>query len=139
MRTVTLTRYESTPDGVLGKVVTDSGLQLYSLERPWENNKPEVSCIPDGDYQCGLVDSPKFGKCYEIKGVKDRTHILIHAANWIRQLLGCVALGNAPGVVLGINGIMGSRDAVARFNSDLENEPFILTIAWEPHLDPEKT
>lgn len=139
MRTVSLSRYESTPDGVVGRVVTDSGLQLYSLERPWRNNEKDVSCIPPGVYQCLIVDSPKFGKVYGVTGVKDRTSVLIHAANWVRQLQGCVALGNAVGVVLGINGIMGSRDAVARFMADLDNESFTLTIAWEPDIDPAKS
>lgn len=139
MRTVTITRYESSPDGVLGKVVTDSGLQLYSLEREWKNNEQDVSCIPSGVYKCSIVDSPHHGKVYGVHEVPNRTNVLIHSANWIRQLQGCLALGNATGVVLGINGIMGSRDAVARFMADLDNEPFILTIAWEPDIDPEKT
>lgn len=137
MRTVKITRYESSPDGVLGKVVTDSGLQLYSLERTWQNNEQDVSCIPAGVYNPAIVESPKYGKVYGIP-VDGRTGILIHPFNWIRQSLGCIGLGNAPGVVLGTNGIMGSRDAVARFMDDLDHGPFTLTIAWEPHLDPEK-
>ena len=137
MRKVTLTRYEMTPDGTFGKVVTDNGFQCYSLEKVWKNNEPEVSCIPSGEYQCAVGESPKFGKVYGVQKVPNRTDILIHAANWERQLLGCIALGRATGVVLGINGIMGSRDAVAGFMDDLENEPFLLTVAWEPHLDPE--
>ena len=138
MRTVTLTRFEMTPDGTFGKVVTDNLFQCLSLEKPWHDNKTDISCIPAGSYECAVIDSPHFGKVYGLKEVKDRTDVLIHAANWERQLKGCIALGRAEGVVLGIRGIMGSRDAVAGFMADMDNEPFMLTVVWEPHIDPEK-
>lgn len=138
MRKVTITRFETSPEGTFSRVVTDNGFQCYGLEKPWRGNEQEVSCIPSGTYECSVGESPKFGKVYGVKAVPNRTDILIHAANWERQLLGCIALGRAEGVVLGIRGIMGSKDAVAGFMADMENEPFMLTIAWEPHLDPEK-
>ena len=137
MRTVTLTRYETDFEGTFSKVVTDNQFQVYGVEKPWHDNKHDESCIPAGVYQCAIVESPKFGKVYSIQGVKDRTEILIHPANWQRQLLGCVALGRAVGLVLGVKGVMSSQDAVAGFMGDMDNEPFMLTIAWEPHIDPE--
>ncbi len=132
-----MTRTETGPDGTFGNLVTDSGFQCYFVEKPWHDNKPEVSCIPSATYECGIGESPKFGKVYGVKNVPGRTDILIHPANWQRQLLGCIALGRAIGEVMGDRGVMGSRDAVAGFMADLENEPFMLTIQWEPHIDPE--
>lgn len=136
MRKVTLTRYETGPEGTYSKVVTDNGFQCYGMELPWKDNKADESCIPAGAYECAVGESPKFGKVYGLKAVPGRVDILFHPANWIRQLLGCIALGRAVGLVLGIKGVMSSRDAIDGFMADLENEPFMLTIKWEPHLEP---
>lgn len=137
MRKATLTRFETGDDGTFGKLVTDNGFQCYSVERPWLLNKVEVSCIPSGTYECIIGVSPKFGKVYGVKAVPGRTDILIHPANWARQLEGCIALGRALGNVMGDNGVMSSRDAIAGFVSDMDEEPFMLTVVWEPSIDPE--
>jgi hypothetical protein len=119
-------------------VVTDNGYQVYGMELPWKDNKVGESCILAGDYECAKVESAKFGLVYKLKDANGRTDVLFHPANWIRQLLGCIALGRAVGLVLGIKGVMSSRDAVDGFMADLEGESFVLTIQWEPHLDPQK-
>jgi hypothetical protein len=75
------------------------GLVLQTLERPWLNNKAFDSCIPEGHYQLSPWVSPKFGNCYIVDGMTVgktsgiRTHILVHPANWVKQLNGCIALG----------------------------------------------
>lgn len=66
---------------------------LFTLELPWKNNERRVSCIPIGNYKLKLHTSPKFGKCYWVKDVPSRDAILIHPANYTRQLLGCIAVG----------------------------------------------
>ncbi len=136
VRKATLTRFETGDEGTFGKVVTDNGFQVYSLEKPWADNKTDESCIPAGVYECAVVESPKFGKVYGLKKVKDRTDILIHPANWQRQLLGCLAFGRAIGDVAGLKGVMSSRDAVAGFMADMDSEPFMLTIEWEEAIAP---
>lgn len=135
MRTVTMTRTETGPNGTFGNLITDSGFQCYFVERTWADNKVGESCIlpKPGDkasYECWIVDSTKYGKVYGIQKTPGRDHILFHPANWSRQLEGCVALGRAIGYVMGETGVMGSRDAVAGFMADMENEPFTLTIQW---------
>lgn len=65
----------------------------FSLELPWKDNKRRESCIPVGIYPIIKHTSPKFGKCFWIKEVPNRSGILIHPANYTRQLLGCIAPG----------------------------------------------
>ena len=70
-----------------------------TLERPNLNNQRdnkatkenESSCIPEGLYVCKKYSSPKYPDTWEITDVLNRSAILFHAANYIDQLLGCVA------------------------------------------------
>lgn len=65
----------------------------YSLELPWKNNERRVSCIPTGNYKLKKHNSGKFGRCFWLQDVPNRSEILIHPANYTRQLLGCIAIG----------------------------------------------
>lgn len=136
MRKAWLTRDpDHGPEGTFGTFRTDSGFQVYSLERPVDGDHP---CIPAGTYQVVLKPFPKHGKCYEVCDVPGRTAILIHPANWTEQLLGCIALGRAIDTVSGVwegnkinhRGLMSSKDAVMGLMSDMEKESFLLTISW---------
>lgn len=78
----------------------DGSQVCVMVERAWLDNKPNVSCIPEGDYTLKSTISPKFGACYfleggtvSLSGDTERTHILIHAANWPHQLQGCLGVG----------------------------------------------
>mgnify|MGYP004351225057 FL=1 len=86
---------------------------FWSLERPWLNNAPNVSCIPQGIYDLRWRESPRFGWTWLLEDVPNRTHILIHSANWSRQLQGCIALGT--GLMGNEFAVSSSRDAIARF------------------------
>lgn len=66
-----------------------------SLERGWRNNQNNISCVPEGTYTLKLEYSPKFKKdLWELYGVPNRSEIKFHAANYWKQLDGCIALGN---------------------------------------------
>ena len=146
LRKVRLVRDPSQDTGTNGVLTTDSGLRLYSLEPPDRGNKVGMSCIPLGVYECVLGDFPKHGKCYEVRGVKDRTQILAHAGNfggdttlgYRTDTEGCILLGNAMGDVYDPKGgkkqagILGSKDALSRFEADMEGEPFTLEILLGP-------
>ena len=137
MRTATLTRYETSPNGTFGKVRTDNGFECYSAERDWHEGKKDISCIGAGEFKCQVVESPHFGKVYAVLEVPGRSDILLHPGNWpMRQSHGCILLGRAVGLVLGTEGLMSSRDALDGFMAHLDNEPFTLTIKWEPHIEP---
>ena len=81
-------------NGVLYVVDEDKILfECYTLELPWKDNQRRVSCIPQGTYKAVKHRSPKFGNSVWIKDVPNRSEILIHPANYVRQLLGCIAVG----------------------------------------------
>ena len=93
---------------------------VRTLERAWLDNRRGVSCIPRGSYLCFLAHSPRFGpETPHVEIVEGRSHILIHAANWPKQLEGCIALGleaaaDEPAVYR-------SRDAMVMFRSWLQD------------------
>ena len=65
-----------------------------SIERGWRNNEARVSCVPEGIYDLKLDYSPRFKKdLWELYGVPDRSECKFHAANYWKQLNGCIALG----------------------------------------------
>jgi hypothetical protein len=66
-----------------------------TLELPWEDNKRSISCIPEGEYQAGVYNSPKHGEVVLLEGVPDRTFIEIHAGNYTRQIEGCILVGDS--------------------------------------------
>ena len=99
--TVLITRHKITDNYSLGKAYikdTETCELSYlacSLERGWRDNKSNISCIPEGIYELKLEWSPKFKKeLWEIYGVEGRSECKFHAANFWRQLNGCIALGN---------------------------------------------
>lgn len=106
--------------GTYGRIVSPNGIEICkTVEREWNNNRQSNSCVPEGLYELLPVDSPKYGKCYCLvnadlgvthKGPSQRTHILIHAANWPRQLQGCIAPVVEHGSTWGGN---NSREALA--------------------------
>jgi hypothetical protein len=92
MSRLTLFRQSDNRIQTLGEFEAGSEV-IYSLELPWKDNQRRVSCIPAGVYQMVKHVSPKFGNCYWIKDVPNRSEILIHPANHVGQLLGCIAPG----------------------------------------------
>jgi len=128
-----LVRYAYFDDRVLG-VLSHDGTEYYTIEKPCKENKPYVSCIPEGEYTLTRVDSPKFGaNMWEVSAVPDRTHILVHVANYSRDVVGCIGLGQ--GVFANLGGVSSSRAAVQQFYEQTEGiGQMSLTIekgAWD--------
>ncbi len=67
--------------------------ECRTLELPDRENQRRISCIPKGEYTCIKRWSEKYGDHFHILDVPDRDTILVHNANYVRQLLGCVAVG----------------------------------------------
>lgn len=79
-------------------VVGDSGGVLFeckTMELGWNDNKKRISCIPTGNYVVKRRYSEKYKQHFHIINVPNRDFILIHPANYSRQLLGCVGVGDA--------------------------------------------
>lgn len=93
---------------VYGWLTMPNGECFATVERPWRNNTPFESCIPPGEYEIMKHESRR---AIRLLGVPSRAGILIHVANWCRELHGCIAPG------LGFNstgGVMASRAAMDR-------------------------
>ncbi len=92
-----LTRLKDTGMETLGYMNIATGgqsLSLQTLELPWKDNLPDISCIPGGVYAFEKWHSPTFHTAvFRILYVPGRSNILIHPANFVRQLRGCIAPG----------------------------------------------
>lgn len=86
-------RIEESEAGTFGVLVVDGSAFCVTLERPWLDNRQGVSSIPPGVYICRRVQSPSQGNTFEITGVPERSHILIHKGNFIGDSKGCVLIG----------------------------------------------
>lgn len=140
MNTATLTRRESTDEGTAG-VLSFGNEHTFTMELPWRDNRPQLSCIPKGEYTCKIVQSPKFGKVYEVKNVPNRGNVLIHSANvagdstlgFDTQLHGCIAPCLKLGLMRNSHGVMQaaglvSRPALTQFMRWADSKPFTLRI-----------
>ena len=66
-----------------------------TIELEYNDNKKRISCIPSGTYIVVKRTSAKYGEHFHITDVPNRDFILIHSANYSRQLLGCIGVGDA--------------------------------------------
>jgi len=105
----TFTKFETL--GVMEIAGTNN--RLHTIERPWvagnepgeDGGEPGVSCVPYGTYELVLHDTPAHPHTFALVNRElDVTHwpvpgfrsaVLIHPANWARELRGCIALGLA--------------------------------------------
>ena len=111
---VVLERFCYHPKGTLG-VIKFAGDTFYTIERPWLDNAANVSCIPEGTYGVRWRESPKFGFTWELKDVPARTYILMHVANYSKDVQGCIGLGTT---LMGDTIAVGnSRVAIERFEA----------------------
>jgi hypothetical protein len=150
MPALTLQRGRSTDEGTPGDL-SGTGLDCKTLELPWRDlngdglGDPRQSCITPGEYLCEWKESPKYGWCYEVTGVKGRSHILIHAANFAgdvdkgyqSQLLGCIALGVSHGLLTNKFGkpqkaVIQSKRAIDAFHKAMREQPFTLNVLAAP-------
>jgi hypothetical protein len=90
---VFLQRFAYLDSGTLGKL-TVGPWSCYTVERPWLDNTPSQSCILEGQYKCEPFSGSRFQDVVQIMDVPDRTFILIHAANYPRDVEGCIGLGD---------------------------------------------
>jgi hypothetical protein len=81
-----------------------------TLELPWKDNERKISSIPTGVYSVQWRKDDKFPEVLEILNVPNRSGILIHSANSVNELLGCIAVGYKTGDKL----LPTSRDTLKR-------------------------
>lgn len=80
------------PLGVNGVLFFKGSEICKTVELPWLENRPRVSCIPEGTYRLRKRYTPRFSSHFEIMGVPARKYILFHVANdAAKELRGCIA------------------------------------------------
>lgn len=132
---LSLVRDIKTKDQTQGQLfVLDGNLnvvfQCFTLELPWKNNKSNVSCIPDGEYNVKKRHSEKYGWHFHILDVPGRSYILIHEANYVSELEGCIAVGKNRRDINndGLDDVTSSVDTKEKLLSILPEE-FIIIIS----------
>lgn len=85
----------STSSCTIGVLTVDvNKFKCFTLELPWIDNKPFISCIPSGLYKYKKHNSPTLGNVIHILNVDGRTWIYIHKGNFTSQIQGCVLVGD---------------------------------------------
>lgn len=78
--------------GTNGELLLNGEKLCSTIELPWNDNKAQVSCIPEGKYELKRRYTPRFGKHFILVNVPKRSFILLHAANNAsREMKGCIA------------------------------------------------
>lgn len=89
----------------LGDFLIETGNKVFTcktLELPWLNNEPRISCIPEGIYTVKVRYSKKYKRHLHITNVDGRSYILIHWGNYagsknprtgMPDILGCILVG----------------------------------------------
>ncbi len=75
--------------------LTVGAVTLFTIERPWLENQPNVSRIPAGRYRMTIVDVG-VEKRLRLDGAPlrgERTLINIEVANYASELEGCISVG----------------------------------------------
>lgn len=132
---VNIFRIEKSKQGTIG-ILSTGNFYCYTMELPWYNNIRQYSCIPNGSYNVIIRHSPKYGKVYHIKNVKNRSYILTHSGNYGGNVkdgfkthtMGCILLGQKKGYLGKQRAILNSRITVRKFINFLNYEPFVLNI-----------
>lgn len=71
-------------------------LKYKGIELPWKQNQKGISCIPAGIYSAIAVKRYSNNRyALWVQDVPDRTQIMVHSANYARDLMGCLAPGRS--------------------------------------------
>ena len=122
---LTLTRFKYGSTETVGRLVSDTqGPIFWTIENPWLDNAPNISCIPEGLYYLERYDSPRHGAdTWQFINVPNLTFCQIHVANYASDVSGCIGLGVQ--VMSGMGGVSNSKDAMSQF-TDMTSR----TMAW---------
>ncbi len=115
MKRMTIVRVAGNEEGTFGVLMDEGQPFCLTLERKWLNNMKEVSCIPDGEYLCRRIQSPRHGNTFEVTKVPERSEILFHKGNLMDDSHGCVVVGEQFEPLEGKNGVVASGKAFEEF------------------------
>lgn len=132
---VDLVRHAYLDDMTLGYLDV-FGHRFATLERPWipvkehRGGKGSESCVPDGLYELVPHSGRVFGQVWALvnptldvhhwESGEGRYAILIHAANTVHQVQGCIAVGMEHGDLDGKRAVLRSREAISKLRGMLK-------------------
>ena len=95
-------------EATVGRIFFNDVEICQSIELPWLHNKPNESCIPEGEYKLQHRHTEKYGDHLLVENVPGRAWILFHPANHAKkELRGCIA------PVMEVRGVYGMYSRVA--------------------------
>ena len=115
MSNIHIDRFCYSEMGTFGRLIYED-FKCLTVERPWDRNRKNVSCIPHGFYTVKPSYYHKGGyDSYEVENVPNRTEIKIHRGNTIVDVSGCIALGYSLGCIQSMWAVKNSADAFKDF------------------------
>lgn len=120
--TVKLHRSIQNEHGTFGVLSMEGKPLCVTLELPWKQNKPKVSCIPEGIYHCVPHSGQRFSNVWRLLDVPGRDSILIHAGNTVDDIQGCILVGMSFGEIKGKPAVLQSQDALDMLRRKLPKE-----------------
>ncbi len=148
MKTLDLIRDRWTHTETEG-VLTFGDATLYTIERPWiataPGGEPFKSCIPAGRY---ALRPHKRGNGDDVVALVNAGHavyylnadrpsevgrykILIHSANWVHQVVGCIAPGVSRTASDKGRMVTSSRASMKKSMEYIGDESAVLNISWK--------
>lgn len=129
MQQVFLKTAAQNPGGTYG-VLTMNNLPLcVTVERPWLDNQPDISCVPRGiTMHFTKYQSPKNGWTWISQDAPGRSNIELHAANVPSQVEGCAGMGQYFTTFDGVMGVANSQVTMGMLRQTLPDE-FDLVIS----------
>lgn len=114
--------FRSDEVGRFGTLEIDNHV-FFTVEKPWKDNTPFKSCVPTGEY--ALVPHGEYGKDGDVLALVGETvshyedpnfkryACLIHTANYPKDVVGCIGLGDGYNPALGM--VTNSRKSISKF------------------------
>lgn len=141
---ITIYRHQTTEQGTPGTAILGPW-EANSLELPWLDNQPNISCISAGIYPFSMVKTRKpiggRSHLYLVHDVPGRTGILAHAGTFAgdkskgfkTSVLGCLLLGYRTGLLKGQRAIFDTRRAIGDMHAILAGQPTKIRFVntWE--------
>lgn len=145
---LTLTRLSGSTERTLGELEVN-GIKFATIERPWLVNPdgpggmPRRSCVPYGTYSVRPHHSERFPNTYAIvshengvyyqpedipKGSHGRSAILLHVANRVTDVIGCIGVGKEHGAIGGEPAVLRSVLAMRELDALLKRQHHLLEI-----------
>lgn len=130
-----LIRIRSSNQGTLGYWIAGD-FDARTIELPWKDNRPNISCIPAGIYKCIYRYSKKYKHHYHLTNVKGRSWVLTHSGNlagstedgFKTHSHGCILMGKYHGKLRNQLAVLCSKPTLRKFINYMKRKPFELEV-----------